>query len=917
MRSLSEKPTKIFSEDKRAMLAQLLQKEVAKSKTSPLSFAQQRLWHLISQNSTLYNMGMAFRLYGTLDIAILEKSCQAIIQRHEILRTTFTDGEQPLQTVQPPLPFKIKVLDSSKESNGQQIVATINNSLIKEIEQPFQLTQESLLRVTLLKLAETEQLLIIVTHHIVCDGWSLGIFCRELSEYYATFLTGNLTALAPLPIQYSDFVRWQHQHLQGERLQSHLAYWQSYLQGDLLALLLPTDRPQPLRQTYQGQHAYRSISPYLVEKCKLFCQQQNVTLFMMLLATFKILLYRYTGQEQIIVCVPFSGREKTETEGLIGYFNNILPIYSNLSHYPNFQTFLNHLRETVLAIYQHQELPYQKILEFPNLTHVPLNRALFALQNVPQQSFELRGMSIESMEIPKETADFELSLSIVPVAEHLQITLRYKTALFEPTTVAQILEHYQCLLERLIATPTQPLSFSTHCLDYQSSFNKARIELTEIEVVLCQHPEIQEAIVIVTEDKQLVAYFVPKMATQILSPNELKDFLQGKLPNYMLPSSFIKLDASPLLPNGRINRYHLPISEHNQLDYSPTIGDKLEFQLTKIWEKVLKISPIRPQDNFFELGGHSWLAVKLLYQIEAAFNVNLSLMTLFQSPTIRQFADVLREAGCHESWRLLEVIQPQGAHIPVFFFGPSQFAQALATWLGPEQPLYGLRVSDFEYLLSRGIASTVEEIAKRCLQEIQTVQAEGPYCIVSYHHHTLAALNVVRQLHLQQQEIALFALLDAFVDDLRHKSYSRLRHHWCNFRELGITYLFYKLQPFFKRLISVVYQSVLELKIRLGLQQHAVTAEEVSNRLSINTFYQMLGSENFLPRDRIIFLLSSEWRFQKSTDFPKWENLISDGLKIGEIKGYHHRLFVEPQVKILGNRLREFLEQIEIERRKN
>jgi hypothetical protein len=294
----------------------------------------------------------------------------------------------------------------------------------------------------------------------------------------------------------------------------------------------------------------------------------------------------------------------------------------------------------VLAVYQHQALPYQKILEFPNLAHVPLNHALFALQNVPEQSLELQGLVVESVDIPKETADFELFLSIVPLANSLKMTLRYKTALFESTTIFQILEHYQCLLEELIAIPTQPLNLTTRCLDYQSIFNKTYIELAEIEIVLCQHPKIQEAVVIVAEDKQLVAYFVPKMATETLSTRELREFLQGKLPNYIMPAKFIKLDAFPLLPNGKINRYRLPLSERESSDDCKMIEDKLEFQLIKIWEQILKISPIYPQDNFFELGGHSWLAVKLLHHIEKTFNVNLGLMTLFQSPTIRQFAEV-------------------------------------------------------------------------------------------------------------------------------------------------------------------------------------------------------------------------------------------------------------------------------------
>jgi thioesterase domain-containing protein/acyl carrier protein/NRPS condensation-like uncharacterized protein len=434
-------------------------KPVPRSGDLPVSFAQERLWFLdqLQPGSSIHNMRFAFRLKGLLNVAVLEKSIKEIVLRHEILRTTFpsVDG-QPVQSISPEIDLKLPVVDLRKLPETEREVEA-QRLAIEEAEQPFDLTQGSLMRVKLLRLAEEEYWLLRTVHHIVFDGWSYRIFMRELAILYEAFSTGNPSPLPELPIQYADFAQSQRQSLQGEVLKSHLDYWQQQLSDNIPALELPIDRSRPTVPTYQGTSQSLVLSEHLTEALKALSHQEGVSLFVTLLAAFKTLLYRYTAQENLLICSPVAGRHRVETKRLIGYFNNIVALRTDLSGNPNFRELLRRVSQTTLGAFDHQDLPFQKLAEFPNLARIPLNRAMFALQNTLSQPLSLANIAVSSLNLNWEAANFDFSLFMNEHQGKLTGLLQYKTTLFDATTITQMLEHFQTLLETIVTNPHQCL----------------------------------------------------------------------------------------------------------------------------------------------------------------------------------------------------------------------------------------------------------------------------------------------------------------------------------------------------------------------------------------------------------------------------------------------------------------------------
>jgi amino acid adenylation domain-containing protein/non-ribosomal peptide synthase protein (TIGR01720 family) len=429
-----------------------------------LSFAQARLWFLeqLEPGSSAYNIPSAVRLTGSLHVAVLEQSLNEIVQRHEVLRTTFAvvSGE-PIQVIAPVLALTIPRVDLRNLPEAQQ-EAQVERLATEEAQQPFDLAKGPLLRATLLHLDEAEHVLLLTMHHIVSDGWSMGVLIRELAALYEAFSTGKPSPLPELPIQYADFAHWQRQWLQGEVLTAQLSYWQQQLTGAPALLELPTDRPRPAVQTFRGATQFLALPEPLSQKLKTLSQRSGVTLFMTLLAAFQTLLYRYTGQEDICIGSPIANRNRSETEELIGFFVNTLVLRADMSENPSFQELLSRVREVTLGAYAHQDLPFEQLVEAlqpeRNLSHQPLFQVMFALQNAPMPALELPNLTLSSLEIESGTAKFDLTLSMEDTEQGLVGSLEYNTDLFHGTTISRMLGHFQTLLEGIVAEPEQRLS---------------------------------------------------------------------------------------------------------------------------------------------------------------------------------------------------------------------------------------------------------------------------------------------------------------------------------------------------------------------------------------------------------------------------------------------------------------------------
>ncbi|GAA6614730.1 condensation domain-containing protein [Scytonema sp. NUACC26] len=430
---------------------------IPRNKHLPLCLAQERLWFLeqLEPGNPFYNVPVAIQLTGKLNAPTLEQSLNEVIKGHETLQTSFEVVEgYPVQVIHPPLDIKLPIIDFTTIQNP---VSQVEDFILEETQYPFNLSQAPLLRAKLLRLQENKHLLLLTMHHMITDGWSIGILLRELAVIYEAFLQGQSSPLSKLPIQYADFAYWQRQWLQGEVLKTQLDYWKQQLSGNISVLQLPTDRPRPPIQTFAGKKQVFILPKYLIEGLKDLSQQEGVTFFMALLTVFKTLLHCYTKQEDILVGSPVAGRNHVETQGLIGFFINTLVLRTYLGGNPTFRELLQRVQEVALGAYAHQELPFEKLVEElqpkRNLSHNPLFQVMFILQNAPISSVELSNLKWQIQEIDNRTSKFDLKLSFWESLEGLNGSLEYKTDLFNATTIKQMVNHFEMLLRHIVIQP--------------------------------------------------------------------------------------------------------------------------------------------------------------------------------------------------------------------------------------------------------------------------------------------------------------------------------------------------------------------------------------------------------------------------------------------------------------------------------
>jgi amino acid adenylation domain-containing protein/thioester reductase-like protein/non-ribosomal peptide synthase protein (TIGR01720 family) len=435
---------------------------VARDGTLPLSFAQERLWFLAQLEPTRpFNLPVAVRLRGPLNVAALAQSLSAIVQRHEVLRTTFATTEgHPVQVIAPPRPLALPVVDL-RQLPAPEREAEVRRRATAEAQQPFALAQGPLVRVTLLWLGEAEHVVLLTLHHIVTDGWSLGVLAQELLALYPACVAGQPAPLPALPIQYADFAVWQRQWLQGEVLEEQLAYWRQQL-ANLPVLDLPTDRPRSAVRTFRGATQAFGLSRELSAALHALSRREGVTLFMTLLAAFQTVLFRYTGQEDVVVGAPVANRTCPETEGLIGLFINDLVLRTDLSGDPSFRELLGRVREVCLGAYAHQDVPFSKLLQAlqvrRDLSRPLLYQVLFVFMNVPMSAPERSDLTVSPLEVDSGTAMLDVTLSMWEGTEGLSGAFEYNTDLFNAATITRMQEYFQTVLEAIVANPAQCLS---------------------------------------------------------------------------------------------------------------------------------------------------------------------------------------------------------------------------------------------------------------------------------------------------------------------------------------------------------------------------------------------------------------------------------------------------------------------------
>jgi amino acid adenylation domain-containing protein len=437
---------------------------VRRGQQLPMSFAQQRLWFLYqwSPDNPAYNMTASVRLTGPLKIEVLDRSINEILDRHEVLRTTFAvvDGA-PVQIITPALRLKVPVIDLSDLSSAERESEAVRLASL-EARESFDLSRGPLLRLTLLRLGPADHVALLTMHHIISDGWSMGILITEIASLYEAFSTGAPSPLPELAIQYADFADWQRKWLQGEVLEEQLEYWKRQIEGCPPVLGLFTDRPRPLAHSWRGASQSFNLSQQLSESLEVLARREGVTLFMLLLAAFQTLLYRYTGESDFSVGTPLAGRNRLETEGLIGFFVNTLLMRANLSGNPRFKDALTRVRNTVLAAYAHQDLPFEMLVDHlqpeRDLSHTPLFQVMFVFQNAPREAIRLPDLKLSWFNVESGTAKYDLTFALAQSSTGLGGVVEFKTDLFDPATIERMIGHFVILLEGIAANPERRIS---------------------------------------------------------------------------------------------------------------------------------------------------------------------------------------------------------------------------------------------------------------------------------------------------------------------------------------------------------------------------------------------------------------------------------------------------------------------------
>jgi aspartate racemase len=526
MNSQIKQINELSVEEKKRLLADLLQRQ---QQRIPLSFAQERLWFLtqLEPENPSYNVPVALRLTGDLNVVALEKSISAIVSRHETLRTKFSavDGE-PFQFVSAGKTVSLEFVDLTLLP-GVDVQIESRRLMSASVERPFDLEQDYPLRVSLIKLAPDDHLLFLTMHHIVSDAWSVNIFIQELSILYEAFTTQNEPRLPELPIQYRDYVAWQRNWLQNGFLREQVDYWVSQLAG-APKLSLPTDRVRPTVQSHRGAHLSFKLGSDLTRKLTELSRTEGATLFMTLLASFKVLLFRYTGERDIVVGAPIAGRNRVETENLIGFFVNSLGLRTDLSGNPTFRQLLRQVKRVALEAYAHQDLPFEKLVEELNpvrdVSQTPIFQVMFGLQNAPRAAAQLNNLAVTRVAVDSRTAKFDLTLLMSETADGLSGWFEYNADLFDASTIERLQQHFENLLSSITLNPDDRIAN----LPFMAAQEREKILIdwnagkTQFPRESCIHQLFEEqassrpdAVAIVFDDRKMTYVELNRKANQL------------------------------------------------------------------------------------------------------------------------------------------------------------------------------------------------------------------------------------------------------------------------------------------------------------------------------------------------------------------------------------------------------------------
>jgi thioester reductase-like protein len=646
----------------------------------PLSYPQLRLWFLeqLAPGDPAYHMPIALSLAGVLDCGALDRAFQAIIDRHEMLRTAFDAGEdgEPAQVVRAGLSMVTTVADFSGLADPHGAVTRAAGDFVR---QPFNLKAAPLLRVLLARLSPREHMLVVAVHHIACDGWSVGVLATELSELYRAEAGGRPPRLPELPVHYGDFAVWQREFLAGESLDRVLAYWEKALAGAPRTLDLPADRSRLLVTTTAGAHARRLAATGLVATVDRLAADHGVSRFMVVLAAYGAALAAASGAREIVVGTPTAGRTRPEVRPLIGCFIDMLPLRIDLTGNPTAAELLARTRMMCLAAFAHQELPFERLVEHlqpeRDLPRTPLFQVMLTFQDTPEGALSLPGLTIGKPGIEQAAAKYDMTLNVEQPDGGLLLDLEFNRDLFDQATADLVLDGVLAAVGWL-ASPggTRLAAGGLPALPARpADLIPVRGYLTspdEVRAALLGHPAVADCSV--TSSAGAFAAYVVASQARPDAAGRLAELLRAELPDYLVPGATVEVDHIPRTPGGGIDSTALPVptaARARALASRAEPADDLEARVLECFRHALREPSLGLADDFFERGGSSLRALRLVAQLERQLDAELSMRQFFRAPTPHGVVAALRghaagdvTAMIRKDERLPAGIVPGAAH---------------------------------------------------------------------------------------------------------------------------------------------------------------------------------------------------------------------------------------------------------------
>ncbi len=761
----------------------------------PLSDGQQRLYALaqLKPESTVYNVSTAFRLAGPLDVRVLEQSLTELKRRHEALRTVFREIEhgRPVQRILPPKPAAVTLIDVAAELAGlasEARDALILRHLQTDARAPLDLRARPPWRTLVLRTGDDEHVVAFTMHHLVFDGRSQPIFLTELGVVYRALLAGEAPGLPDLPVQYVDFAHWQRLRASAAIAAGQLDYWARKLGGKPAELRLPADHRRPPQPALGGRSRMFALPEALARSLQALGRREEASGYITLLAAFCALLNRHTGQEDLLVCSPFASRDRAEFEGLIGYLNTIVVMRTDLSGNPSFRELVGRVRATVMEAWQNQHVPLQKVAELPGLARIPLTRAMFSYQDTGSRVLDLPGLRATPIDLRKDASDFDLALYITAAAREGRLTgvLEYNADLFDAATIDGLLANFVRLLESVTADPHRALASLPPAADDD-----------RVEARLNAHPQIDRAVVLRRPGHAgSVAYLVLN-EDDVPQLDDIRGFLRAEFPVHQVPTAFVTVDRMPFAADGRVDHAALPppTALRDRAGRSCVAPrTPLERTLARVWRRVLWLEgDISVEDAFADLGGHSLLSAQLIVELERELARPLPARALTQLGTIADMARILEEDAAAPaadvsgsqgdglqdilrrlrtytaSWigaraspeSVLVGLNTGGTRTPLFWcLQRYQELTQLARYLGPDQPVYGMR--NGHKVMTR-TDENLAILASHYVDEVLAVRPQGPYIVGGNCGATRVAFPLALELKARGREVALLFMHEKFI----------------------------------------------------------------------------------------------------------------------------------------------------------